>query len=195
MTTLDPALEEKFRIYEALLKKWQGAINLVGPATLDDIRGRHLLDSLWLMNVIGEGARDTVLADLGSGAGFPGMVLAMAGMRHVHLVESDTRKAVFLETVARETGTHVTVHNARIEACSVPGVGLVTARALAPLSALLGHLVHLSEGRPGVRGLFPKGAKVEEEIALARENWQFSVEIHRGTGTLVDIRAVTAKHV
>lgn len=106
--------KEKFAQYEALLKKWQPAINLVSPDTLSEIRTRHIEDSAQLVDLIPAGAK--TLFDLGSGAGFPGLVIAM--MRpdlEVHLVESDQKKCAFLSTVSRETKTPVIIHNSRVE--------------------------------------------------------------------------------
>ena len=108
----------RFEAYAALIVKWQKAINLVGPKTLADIWRRHFLDSAQLWSLIPPGAR--ILVDLGSGAGLPGLVLALLGFPEVHLVESDRRKAVFLRESARELGLKVTVHAARAEAVDGP---------------------------------------------------------------------------
>lgn len=170
---------ETFRrldIYAALLAKWQKAINLVGPATVGDAARRHFLDSAQILRHIPNPA-SARLADMGSGAGFPGMVLAIMGVGDVHLIESDGRKAEFLRTVSRETNCPVTVHNCRVEECDIPGVTFVTARALAPLGELLDHMARLA---PGATGLFLKGAKFEQEISAAREKRNFSLEIFPG---------------
>ena len=106
---------ERLRIYEALLRKWQAKINLVGPATLDDAWRRHFLDSAQLFPLLPANAQ--VVVDLGSGAGFPGLVLAVMGVPTVHLIESDLRKAAFLREVARETATPAIVRwTARVSA-------------------------------------------------------------------------------
>ena len=110
-----------------------------------------------------------VLVDLGSGAGFPGMVLALMGVAEVHLIESDRRKATFLREVARATGAPVQIHAARIEA--VPGFAadVVTSRACAPLEKLLGLATPFRQ--PGTLGLFLKGKTVNRELTQAKKVW------------------------
>jgi 16S rRNA (guanine527-N7)-methyltransferase len=166
--------KQKLEIYHALLVKWQKAINLVSPATLADAARRHFMDSTQLLPLIPD--KNTTLADLGSGAGFPGMVLAILGVKDVHLVESDLRKSLFLREVARETDTTITVHNRRIEDCHIPQVGIITARALAPLTELLGHMSQLAASRNTI-GLFLKGAQTSDEIEAARKKWDFAAEL------------------
>ena len=162
---------EKLEAYEALLRKWQKAINLVGPNTLDDISERHFFDSAQMFRYIPD--VDVRLADLGSGAGFPGLVLAMLGVKDVHLVESDIRKATFLREVSRETGTPVTVHDIRIEDCKIENVDVVTARALSPLTDLLGHASRLTTPGHAFYCLFAKGGNREgaEEVGFRAGNF------------------------
>jgi 16S rRNA (guanine527-N7)-methyltransferase len=165
---------EKFELYGHLLLKWQKAINLVGPTTLTDVPERHFFDSAQMFRYITN--VDCKLADLGSGAGFPGMVLAMLGVKEVHLVESDIRKATFLREVSRETKTPVTIHDVRIEDCQIPDLDVITARALAPLKDLFVHMDGLTtEGHP-VYGLFAKGMQHQEEIDKAKKQWEFGLE-------------------
>lgn len=173
MTNKNKQVHDKFDQYEQILKKWQKTINLVSASTLAQVKDRHIIDSAQLFEHLP--SPEVVLADLGSGAGFPGMVLAMMGVRDVHLIESDTRKAAFLQAVSRETGTPVTVHNARVEDCTIPGVQVVTARALAPLDALLSMMAGLDPHGRAV-GLFLKGAQALDEIATAQKHWAFAVE-------------------
>lgn len=156
--------------YRGLLLKWQKTLNLVGPNTLDEAWERHFVDSAQLEPLIPAGAR--TLFDLGSGAGFPGLVLAMMRPElSVHLVESDERKATFLRTVSRETDTPVIVHMERVEALPAsPRPDVVTARALAELDRLLGWCLPWAEGLTMV---FPKGEKAEEEIRKAQMNYNF----------------------
>lgn len=160
---------KQFDDYESLLRSWQKTINLVGPKTLSDVWGRHFLDSAQLWPHLPAGARR--LVDLGSGAGFPGLVLAIMGVPDVHLIESDQRKAAFLREVARTLDLGVTVHAARLESINLTDIDVITARALAPLSDLLAwgekFVSHCSIG------LFPKGEKATEEIANAAEIWHF----------------------
>ena len=122
-------------LYLELLGRWQRAINLVGPATLADPWRRHVLDFGQLLAHLPAPAGP--LVDLGSGAGFPGLVLALLGVPEVALIESDRRKAAFLREVARATGAEVAVHAERIEVCTPWPAAVVTARALAPLPRLL----------------------------------------------------------
>lgn len=171
---IDAAGLAKLEKYDALLLKWQKAINLVGVATLEDRAHRHFLDSIQLLRYLP--STDVKLVDIGSGGGFPGLVLAMLGVREVHLVESDIRKATFLREVSRETSLPVTIHDQRVEACQIDGMQVMTARALAPLVDLLGYMHRLSDGRSDTMGLFMKGAQAETEIAKAQKRWVFSFD-------------------
>jgi 16S rRNA (guanine527-N7)-methyltransferase len=166
--------------YAALLAKWQAKINLVGPATLPETWQRHFLDSAQLYGHLPPSTR--VVADLGSGAGFPGMVLAIVAEAAgrdltVHLVESDTRKAAFLAEAAREAriAGAVKIHPLRAEVLAGRmAADVVTARALAPLDKLLGLAKPLM--KPDGLCLFLKGEKADEEIAAAQKRWAFAVE-------------------
>ncbi|MDD9901557.1 MAG: 16S rRNA (guanine(527)-N(7))-methyltransferase RsmG [Alphaproteobacteria bacterium] len=163
----------QFETYHALLVKWQKAVNLVSLNTVPDAAVRHFLDAAQLIKYIPDVS--VPIADLGSGAGFPGMVLAILGAENMHLIESDQKKAAFLRAVSRETKTTVTVHDQRIEDCVLPDTALVTARAFAPLDKILGYMV---ESFPHARGLFLKGEKAQEEILVAQKNFEFSVQTH-----------------
>jgi len=169
---------EKLELLERELRRWQAIKNLVGPATLDRIWERHIVDSLQLLNLAPE-ARTWV--DLGSGAGFPGVVLAIAGQERgltVHLVESNSRKCAFLRQIVRLTGASAVVHEARLEAV-IPGfVGkadVVSARALASLTQLLEWTEPML--KTGTTGLFPKGRDAESELTEARKRWTFKADI------------------
>ena len=156
--------------YAELLAKWQPKINLVGPDTLPDVWHRHLADSAQLRSLVP--ATTKRLVDLGSGAGFPGLVLAILGVPDVHLVESDSRKAAFLREVIRVTGCAATVHVARAETLNSLNADVVSARALAPLVRLLPLATqHLVGG--GIC-LFPKGKACEDELTEARKEWIMS---------------------
>ncbi len=155
-----------------LLGRWQKRINLVGTATLADPWRRHVLDSAQLAPLVPAGAR---LADLGSGAGFPGLVLAIMRGGPVDLIESDARKAAFLTEAVRATGAPAAVHNARAETLTLKA-DIVAARACAPLDRLLGLALPLLA--PGGVCLFLKGARVEEEIEAARARWRIAVRRH-----------------
>jgi 16S rRNA (guanine527-N7)-methyltransferase len=172
---------EKLNIYERLLKQWQGTINLVAPSTLDDIWHRHFADSAQLWPLAK--GKSGLWLDLGSGAGFPGLILAIlaanAGESRHTLIESDSRKAAFLRQVARETGTLVDILCTRIENAEthakVKDVNVMTARALAPLPRLA-ELVAPYFG-PSTTGLFLKGREVSAEIGEAAQNWQFDYDL------------------
>jgi 16S rRNA (guanine527-N7)-methyltransferase len=168
---------EKLELLERELRRWQGIKNLVGPATLDQIWERHIVDSLQLLELAPEAK---TWLDLGSGAGFPGLVLAIAGAERglkVHLVESNSRKCAFLRQIARLTGSAATVHEARLETVIAGFVGkadVVSARALAALPQLLDWTAPLLKA--GTIGLFPKGRDAEIELTEARKQWTFEVE-------------------
>ena len=172
---------EKLETYATLLREWQRTINLVAPATLPEVWKRHFADSAQLFALAPEGARRWL--DLGSGAGFPGLVLAilLAERRagHMTMLESDSRKAAFLRDVARHCGVSVDILCSRIESASthdkVGKVDVVTARALAPLDRLLG-LARPFFSRHSI-GLFLKGREVEREIDEARGEWRFEVDL------------------
>ncbi len=164
----------RLEAYAALLVKWQAKINLVGPATLPDLWRRHFLDSAQLLPLLPE--TPGRLVDLGSGAGFPGLVLAaMTGWR-VELVDSDQRKCAFLRQVALETGIldRVGIHAQRFEAVKPFPAHVVTARACAPLDDLLGYAAPFI-GESG-RCLFLKGKGVEEELTAAETRWTMRLE-------------------
>jgi 16S rRNA (guanine527-N7)-methyltransferase len=159
--------------FAALLVKWQKAINLVAPDSIPDLWRRHMLDSASLFPLIPATAR--VLVDLGSGAGFPGLVLAIMGVPEVHLVESDTRKCAFLSEGARLFAPgRVTVHRVRIEAAPPIAADVVTARALTELPKLLAYTALFL--KPDGICLFPKGRRVEDELTLAKQTWTMEVE-------------------
>lgn len=160
---------DRLRTYAELLEKWQARINLVGPATLPDLWRRHMLDSAQLFPLLPP--RTPRIADIGSGAGFPGLVLAIMGVPDVHLVESDLRKGTFLREVARQTAAPVTVHSARIETLTDLKAPVVTARALAALPKLLDLAVPLLESNGEC--VFLKGQNIEEELTSARKIWIF----------------------
>lgn len=168
---------ERLEIYAAILAKWQIRINLVGGRTLDDIWRRHMLDSAQLWSHIDPTAK--TITDLGSGAGFPGLVLAILGGNTgptVSLIESDRRKGVFLNEVIRETEANASVVTARIEDIPVPPADFASARACARLPKLLGYLAPLLRS-DGV-ALILKGQSVEEELTEANKDWTLSLARH-----------------
>ena len=157
----------RLETYAALIREWSPTINLVAKADLPELLHRHIDDCLQLLSLLPAVA--CVHVDVGSGAGLPGLVLAVAGNRHVHLVESDRRKAAFLRHAARVCGANVTVHPVRIEEADTPPADVITARAVAPLPQLLDWTVpHLA---PGGRCVFSKGRTAEHELTQATGRW------------------------
>lgn len=163
--------------YEYLLRKWMPFKNLIGPSTLDHLWSRHFADSLQLLALAPDARR---WVDIGSGAGFPGLVIAcvLAGTPGaiVHLIESDNRKCAFLREAAREMQVAVQVHHGRAED-KIIGLeaDVVTARAVADLS----HLLRLSEPLLNARALalFPKGREYEAELAQLDYERTISIEV------------------
>ncbi len=170
----------RLNVYADLLTKWTRAINLVSRASLQDLWRRHMLDTAQLSPLLPRAPADRprVIVDLGSGAGFPGMVLAILGAGDLHLVESDRRKALFLREVVRETGCGAQVHNVRIEEMVPVATDVVTARGCAPLAELLGYAYKIPGPAAGRRPccLFLKGRRVDEELTEARKRWKMTVE-------------------
>ena len=163
----------RLEIYASLLDRWTRRINLVSAATLPDLWHRHFADSAQLLAL---GPRAGSWLDLGAGAGFPGLVIAILapGLR-VRLVESDQRKCAFLRRVSDETATPVDIIPDRIESLAPQHAAVVSARALAPLTQLLAHAEkHLA---PDGIGLFPKGRTVHNEIAEAERAWRFRCRV------------------
>jgi 16S rRNA (guanine527-N7)-methyltransferase len=193
MENVSRETQTKFDHYALLLRKWQRAINLVSKSTLDDIENRHIADSQQLAIYIDKQAR---VYDLGSGAGFPGLVLAMLRPDlDVHLIESDQRKCQFLRTVSRETNTDICIHNKRIEALDLPAPDIVTARAFASLSEILAYVRDWARASPGLKLVLLKGAYVAEEIEAAKDIYNFMAELtpsQTGDGYIVAIRDIKA---
>lgn len=173
LTPVSRETEERLAVLVAELERWQRAKNLVSSATLGEVWTRHIADSLQLFGHAPEARR---WLDLGSGGGFPGLVLGIRLAEvggHIDLVESNARKCAFLRHAARLTGAAVTVHAARIEDAMpqfLDKVDAVTARALAPLPLLLDWCKDLL--RTGVIGVFPKGQHLDAELTEASKYWK-----------------------
>lgn len=178
--------------YVALLADWNQRHNLVSEKSLANVWHRHVWDSAQLIRFVPDTA--TSLVDLGSGAGFPGIVLAAMmrdrpGFRAV-LYESIAKKCRFLEEVATRLGLNVDVRNARMEEARWEVFDLVTARACAPLAKLLGYARAFQDSR--TVNLFLKGQNVESELTEARTSWRMKVERHQSLtdpyGVILEIR-------
>ncbi|WP_372617045.1 16S rRNA (guanine(527)-N(7))-methyltransferase RsmG [Falsiroseomonas sp.] len=173
MPELDPARVAALEAFLELLLRWNTRINLVAERDPEAIRQRHLTDALQLLPLLPEG--DGPLGDLGSGGGFPGLVLAIASGRPTHLVEADRRKSAFLtEAAGRLRLARLRVHPQRIENATLPPLAALTARALAPLTTLLPHAARFLA--PGGVAIFPKGRNAEAELTAALPDWHVRTE-------------------
>jgi 16S rRNA (guanine527-N7)-methyltransferase len=177
----------RLELYVEVLLTWQKRINLIGPATAGVVWERHILDSLQLLPLLPKGTR--TIAELGSGAGIPGLVVAIAADLGVHLYESNGKKAAFLREAARRTGTRAHVHMVRLETLrteqALPTVDCVLARALAPLPLLLDYAEPFLAR--GAVGLFHKGQDIDAELTEATKYWKLNVTKHM---SLCDSRGV-----
>nr|WP_154336021.1 16S rRNA (guanine(527)-N(7))-methyltransferase RsmG [Paracoccus sp. S-4012] len=181
--------------YTALIRHWNRAINLVSRADLEHFQQRHIEDSLQLVELNADPGSDW--ADLGSGGGLPGVVAACAlkgKATKVTLVESDRRKATFLQRTVADLGLAARVICARAEAVEPLAASTVSARALAPLPLLLSYASrHLATD--GV-AFFPKGASWNDELADARAAWVFDLAVHpsrTGNGVILEVRDLHAR--
>jgi len=166
---------DRLSIYVDLLNKWQKSINLVGPKTVADVWRRHILDSAQLFSYIEN--RDNLVFDLGSGAGFPGLVLAIMGAKNVVLMESNQKKCSFLGEVIRQTACPAKVFNGRIKDYPEQKTAkYITSRALAPLDQLCAWSYPLLV--PKGKCLFLKGETYKQELTLCQKKWNIEVQIH-----------------
>lgn len=169
---------ERLRAYEASLHEWQKKFNLVSNASLEDAWNRHFLDSMQLFNFIPKTARS--LCDFGSGAGFPGMVLAIMAKEKtpylkVSLIESIKKKTLYLNEVNNITEANAVIINDRIENIPPQSFDVITSRAMASLKDLLSYTKKFF-GKNTVC-IFPKGKSYAEEIAEAEKFWKFDCKI------------------
>lgn len=184
------AVWQKLQAYVGHLEHWQKTLNLVAPSTLPALWERHILDSWQLLPLVSADAGREAkvgakvndagsLVDLGSGAGLPGLVLAIAGVPDVHLIESNHRKAAFLRFVAEQTGLDCRVHAARAESVgreTTGPVAVMTARALTALPGLLGLCLPFCDADTQL--LLPKGARWQEEVRAAEIRFSFALTVH-----------------
>lgn len=169
---------EKLKKYETLVKEWNIKFNLVSKSSIDDIWNRHILDSLQLCKLISQS--DKVLFDFGSGAGFPAIVLAIASEQmfpnvSINLVESIGKKANFLNIAKQELNLNINVINDRIENIKEKKADIITSRAMASLTKLLGYSLPFCTKQTKL--IFPKGAKWEEELNEAKRQWLFDYKV------------------
>jgi len=174
--------------YADLLIRWNRVHNLIGSSTIRDIWSRHIVDSAQLLPLLPK--TSIRLADIGTGAGFPGLVLALLGVRPVYLIEKDQKKAAFLREAARITASEAVVLACDVRCLGNLDVDIVTARAVAPLTLLLDFA---SEFRTVEQGcLFLKGQNVDAELTQAAKAWHMEVEVFEsmtdGAGRIVQVR-------
>ncbi|MBN8631212.1 MAG: 16S rRNA (guanine(527)-N(7))-methyltransferase RsmG [Rhodobacterales bacterium] len=166
------------RAFEGLVQRWSPAINLVSKASLADLWQRHILDSAQIFTLCP--AKAATWVDVGSGGGFPGLVVAILAKElkpdlQVTLVESDLRKATFLRQAAQTLAVPVSVLSERIESVAPLAADVFSARALAPLQDLLAYADrHLAASGTGI---FPKGARYAEELTAAKASWLYDVDV------------------
>lgn len=182
---------EKLEMYHDLLLKWQQKINLISPKTIDNAWERHFLDSAQLFSLLSKSQKP--IFDLGSGAGFPGLVLSVMGIDFFRLIESDQKKSVFLSEVIRQTQSTAIVWNKRIESLSISTkASVITSRACAPLFMLMDYAYPLIE-EDGYC-LFMKGKEAITEITEAQKKWMFHVKHHPSQidsdGCILEIRGL-----
>lgn len=170
---------ERLEQFVELLLRWQGSTNLIASSTISNLWTRHVADSLQLVPLVPNVHRWT---DLGTGGGFPGLVIACALKEkqgaEVHLVEGTQKKAAFLRAVTSELALPAIVHAQRIEdfvSTTTVRFDVVTARALAPLDRLIGYANPLL--KRGAVGLFPKGQDVEAELTQAAKSWTIEADL------------------
>ncbi|ABI77044.1 methyltransferase GidB [Hyphomonas neptunium ATCC 15444] len=176
------------------LDVWRQKSNLIGPKEWPQIWTRHVGDSWQLLDHIPETAH---LVDLGSGAGFPGLIIAAArSLGHVTMIESVGKKCAFLRAAIQEADLSAAVHQGRVEAAPPIKAEFVTARAFAPLPELLDYAAPWL--RKGAVGVFPKGERWNEELTAARQRWNFAYEAipsrSGGSGVILIIREVARRN-
>lgn len=182
--------------YVELLLTWQSKINLIGPSTIEDVWRRHVLDSLQLLPLMK--SKTEAIADLGTGAGIPGLILALGGNLRAELYESNGKKVAFLREAIRQTKANALVHQIRLETLEdhlparIPQY--VTARALAPLEKLLLWAEPLL--KRGTAGLFHKGQDVDSEVNEATKVWKMGAIIRHASmtdsdGTILEVKEIT----
>ena len=172
---------QKFQIYYDTLIKWQKSMNLISRSSSDDIYLRHFLDSAQLYKFTKK-INGNIL-DFGSGAGFPGLVLALMGNKNVILVESDQKKCAFMREVAMLSGTEVTIYNCRIEDLDYINADLITARALAPLDRLIEYVEMYIKKTSSHQEKFPKllflkGKSYNDEIIKLKKTRNIDYKIY-----------------
>jgi 16S rRNA (guanine527-N7)-methyltransferase len=177
---------DRLTLYYDLLVKWQAKVNLVGPDTISQAWQRHFLDSLQLQQYIEN--KNAIIADIGTGAGFPGMALAILGYKNIHLIESDAKKITFLREVARITNTSVSIHHGRVENILIDNISFILSRACAPLDQLFSYSKNFVSHETIC--LFHKGKNYSKDIEDAKLHWLFEAGVFP---SIVDTESVVLK--
>jgi len=177
--------------FKELLLKWNKTINLISAKTSNDIMNRHVLDSLQLLPLI---KKESKVIDLGSGAGFPAIILSIAGIHHITLIESDSRKAAFLIQASKISSNNIRVINDRIENIENLQCDIITSRAFAELDSIFKYSSKIEVKN---KFLLHKGAGYKNEIAEAEKHWLFNKTVHDSitseTGKILEITDLKRK--
>ncbi len=180
--------------YAELLGEWSQKFNLVAESTLPHIWQRHFLDSAQLLRHLPE--KSGTLVDIGSGAGFPGLVLSIMGVSNIHLVESIGKKARFLQAVIDELGLGATLHHDRVENIKTIKADIITARAVGSLDDLLKLIKPIA--KPETIGLFLKGKNIDSELTESKKSWTFVHQclpsLSDDSGNILIVRHIKAKN-
>ncbi len=184
-------LTELIETYKKLLLKWNNGINLISPHTIQDFDERHVLDSLQLLKFMEN--KDIKLVDVGSGAGLPGMILSIAGIKSVTLVEANRKKSTFLVEAKSISTNEIKIMNERVEKLKLE-CDVLTARAFSSLSDLFKMVRNITVKD---KLLLLKGSKYKEELRLSKEQWSFDYEIYDSItckfGKILEIRNLCPK--
>ena len=186
---IEKTQKEQLEKYVDFLLKYNEKINLIGKSTIDDIWNRHIIDSLQVIKLIEN--KNVKLADLGSGAGLPGIVLSIAGIKEVHLFEKSPRKCEFLEQAKQFSKNKIVVHNVDIATFKDNSFNIITSRALGSLDLLLKFSQNLKNN--DTKCIFLKGKKVFEELEEAKKYWKIQYNLidslTSSEGKIVEIKA------
>ena len=180
--------KENFEKYIEKLVKWQKAINLISPKTIPNLWERHFLDSLYLYDFVKEKQN---IFDIGSGAGFPGMVLSVAGIKNITFIESDERKCFFLKEIKKDYSLNCEILNDRVENINKKA-NTIIGRAFAPLDRFLNLCENLISKDTEIFLL--KGININEEINITKNNWNFDYSLYKKqNGFIIKISNISKK--
>jgi 16S rRNA (guanine527-N7)-methyltransferase len=178
--------------YQELVLKWNRTINLVSSNSIKEFWKRHILDSLQLLQFIDN--KDVYLVDIGTGAGLPGVVLSIAGIQEVSLIESDTRKCVFLKKASKISNNNIEIINQRVEAIKI-NCDILTCRAFAPLNRLFSYIKNVEVKE---KFLLLKGENCLMELEQAKKNWSFDYSLYKSItsreGKILEISNLVKLH-